>query len=94
MSTDKINKIETALNETSKILEHNIEIAINRSENLEQLELKTVKLESDSKIFKKVSKSLRQKLCADNVKKNCIIFGLLMIPVLLVIISVCASGKC
>jgi hypothetical protein len=71
MSTDKINKIETALNETSKILEHNIEIAINRSENLEQLELKTVKLESDSKIFKKVSKSLRQKLCADNVKKNC-----------------------
>jgi t-SNARE complex subunit (syntaxin) len=93
--TDKIDQIQTRLNETTKILQKNIEIVIDNTEKLENLEMKTIELSDDSKLFNKESKSLYRKFCKRNIKQKLIILALSLIPITCIIVFfVCLSGKC
>ena len=93
--TDKIDQIQTRLNETTKILQKNIEIVIDNTEKLENLEMKTIELSDDSKLFNKESKSLYRKFCKRNIKQKLIILALSLIPITCItVFFVCLAGKC
>lgn len=92
---DTVQQVDQRIKETTQIMRHNIDICIERGEKLEDLEEKSIELDNGAMRFKKVSRTLRQKLCMDNAKKTCCIVSAIITIILIVSFGVCnAMGKC
>lgn len=87
-------KINNKLSETTDILKQNIDIAIQRGEQLENLQDKSLELVNNAFKFKKLSKNLKYKFCKENIKIICGILILLIFITLIVIASICSNVKC
>lgn len=94
MSFNKLNTINTRLNETSDILKQNIDIAIQRGEKLEDLQDKSYQLENEAVKFKKLSRNLKCKFCKEHLKTMSVISFIVILIILIVTAIICANGKC
>lgn len=94
MSFNKLNTINTRLNETSDILKQNIDIAIQRGEKLEDLQDKSYQLENEAVRFKKSAKNLKCKFCKEHLKTIGVIAFIVILIILILTAIVCANGKC
>ena len=90
----KLNDVDKKLKETTTILQKNIDVCIERGERLEDLQLKSEELENEAKRFKTVSRTLKQRLCKQNLKITCFIISVILFVIALLVISICNSTKC
>jgi vesicle-associated membrane protein 4 len=94
MSQHKIAELNTALNDTKKIMAKNIDHILDRGEKLASLEDKADELNRNANTFKTNSGRLKHKYMCENAKLIGVIICIVVILVLAIIASICGSGHC
>lgn len=82
----RVKEVRIKVNEVMDVLRENIDLAIQRGEDLDDIERKTEKLRDDSLKFQNGSRSLRQRYCRQNYICYGIIAILLFICIILLIV--------
>ena len=90
---DKLHEIRIKVDETSQIMQKNIEQVIARGEKLSDLEEKATHLEDQSNIFRKSAVALRKKMCCNNAKTTMIIGGGILFALAILIIIIVSAIK-
>lgn len=84
-SNDKTAKVKKQVDDVTKIMEHNVQDAMKRGEQLNDLEAKTAALEEGSRAFSKNTAQVKSNLWWKNMKYWAIIIGVLVAIVLVLV---------
>ena len=87
-TSGKTVKIQKQVDEVKDVMENNVTDAMNRGEQLNDLEAKTLALEEGSKTFVKNTKQVSSNLWWKNMKYSAIIVGVIVVVVLIVLFAV------
>lgn len=87
-TTGKSIQVQKQVDEVKDIMEKNVTDAMNRGEQLNDLEAKTLALEEGSKSFAKNTNQVNSKLWWSNMKYTAIIVGIIVAIILIVLITV------
>lgn len=90
---EKLEKIQNEVNQIGVIMHKNIDLAIQRKENLDDLNEKTEDLERSAARFADRSRKLRLKICIQNYKKNIIIFLFVLAIIIFIVCSIYFGSK-
>jgi len=93
-SHDKIQKITQQVEDVKGTMINNIDLVLNRGEKLENLQQKASDLAVESNTFRRKSKSLKDKLCIQNMKLTLVIIFIILAIIAIIIISICVGGHC
>lgn len=88
-SNDKINLIQNEIDNTKDTLRKNIDLVIERGENLEDLSEKSVSLIDRSRLFKIHSKRLKWKMFMKKVKMTALLVIILLVIIFIILFSIC-----
>jgi chaperonin cofactor prefoldin len=86
---DKLKEAQKRADELRGLAMDNIDVALKRGEQLEDLQNKAEILESQSKTFQKGATELKRKMCCENYRNTIIIIAI--IAVIAVIIGLIAG---
>lgn len=78
-------KVQKQVDEVQGIMEKNVADAMNRGEQLNDLEAKTLALEEGSKSFAKNTKQVNSNLWWKNMKYTAIIIGIIVAVILIIV---------
>lgn len=85
-SADKSKKVQDQVNDVTKIMEQNVQDAMKRGEQLEDLEAKTAALEEGSRAFSKNTGKVKSNLWWANMKYWAILIGVIVAIILLIVL--------
>lgn len=85
---DKIKQVQDKVDETTQIINKNIEIVIARGEQLDTLTDKAENLEQQSIVFKKKATGVRRMFQWRNIKSNCVIFGIVATIIAVIVLII------
>ncbi|KAE8787120.1 hypothetical protein D1007_38999 [Hordeum vulgare] len=91
---DKLAKVKAQVSEVKGVMMQNIEKVLDRGEKIELLVDKTEDLRSQAQDFKKQGTKIRQKMWWENMKIKLIAFGIIVLLILVIILTVCRDFKC
>ncbi|KAK4742677.1 hypothetical protein SAY87_000678 [Trapa incisa] len=91
---DKLIKVKAQVSEVKSIMMENIDKAIDRGENLTVLAGKTENLRDQAQAYKKQGTQVRRKLWYQNMKIKLVVFGILLLLVLIIWVSICQGFNC
>ncbi|KAF5736980.1 hypothetical protein HS088_TW14G01135 [Tripterygium wilfordii] len=91
---EKLLKVKAQVSEVKSIMLENIDKAIDRGENLTILADKTESLHSQAQEYKKQGTQVRRKMWYQNMKIKLVVFGILLLLVLIIWLSVCHGFDC
>ena len=89
MSNQKILDIQEEIDQTKGIVHRNIDLVIERGENLENLQEKSENLHVQSQLFRKHAKKLKCKMLMKNIKMTILIIFIILLIILFIIITIC-----
>jgi hypothetical protein len=92
MSADKTAKVQTQVDDVTKLMQKNVQDAMKRGENLEDLESRTAALEEGSRAFNKNTEKVKSNLWYKNMKYWAIMIGI-VVAIILVIVLYFSGGK-
>jgi len=84
---EKVERVQSQVDEVVGIMHSNIGKVLERGEKIEELDLKTVELQSQAKIFKKGAKRVRKQMWCRNLKLNMIIGGICFLILIAIALS-------
>lgn len=91
---DKLLKVKAQVSEVKSIMLDNIDKAIDRGENLTNLNYKAETLRNSAQDFKKTGNQIRRKMWYQNMKIKLVVLGILLLLVLVIWLSVCQGFDC
>ncbi|PRQ39169.1 putative Longin-like domain-containing protein [Rosa chinensis] len=91
---EKLLKVKAQVSEVKSIMLENIDKAIDRGENLTVLVDKTETLRSQAQDFKNKGTQMRRKLWYQNMKIKLVVFGILLLLILVIWLSICQGFDC
>ncbi|KAF5752208.1 hypothetical protein HS088_TW01G00115 [Tripterygium wilfordii] len=91
---EKLLKVKAQVSEVKSIMLENIDKAIDRGENLTILADKTENLRSQGQEYKKQGTQVRRKMWYQNMKIKLVVFGILLLLVLVIWLSICHGFDC
>lgn len=87
-TAEKTVQVQKQVDEVKGIMEKNVADAMNRGEQLNDLEAKTLALEEGSKSFAKNTKQVNSNLWWKNMKYTAIIVGIIVAIILVILLIV------
>ncbi|KAL1803754.1 hypothetical protein DCAR_0935471 [Daucus carota subsp. sativus] len=91
---DKLIKVKAQVSEVKSIMLENIDKTIERGENLTILNDKAETLRDSAQEFKRKGTQIRRKMWYQNMKIKLVVFGILLLLVLIIWLSVCHGFNC
>ncbi|KAL8158030.1 vesicle-associated membrane protein 724 [Apium graveolens] len=91
---DKLIKVKAQVSEVKSIMLENIDKTIERGENLTILNDKAETLRDSAQEFKTRGTQIRRKMWYQNMKIKLVVFGILLLLVLIIWLSVCHGFNC
>ncbi|OMO53657.1 Synaptobrevin [Corchorus capsularis] len=91
---DKLLKVKAQVSEVKSIMLENIDIAIDRGEKLTTLADKTETLRDQAQEYKRKGDQIRRKMWYQNMKIKLVVFGILLLLILIIWLSVCHGFDC
>ncbi|XP_024022635.1 vesicle-associated membrane protein 724 [Morus notabilis] len=91
---EKLLKVKAQVSEVKGIMLENIDKAIDRGENLTILVDKTEDLRSQAQQYKSKGTQIRRKMWYQNMKIKLVVFGILLLLVLIIWLSICHGFDC
>ncbi|XP_068333307.1 vesicle-associated membrane protein 724-like [Pyrus communis] len=91
---EKLLKVKAQVSEVKSIMLENIDKAIDRGENLTVLVDKTEDLRSQAQDYKNKGTQIRRKMWYQNMKIKLVVFGILVLLVLVIWLSICHGFDC
>ncbi|KAK9933761.1 hypothetical protein M0R45_020937 [Rubus argutus] len=91
---EKLLKVKAQVSEVKSIMLENIDKAIDRGENLTVLVDKTETLRSQAQDYKNKGTQMRRKLWYQNMKIKLVVFGILLLLILVIWLSICHGFDC
>lgn len=87
-SADKAKKVQQQVDDVTKIMEQNVQDAMKRGEQLEDLEAKTATLEAGSRAFTQNTGKVKSNLWWQNMKYWAILIGVIVAIILIILVAV------
>ncbi|XP_047332299.1 vesicle-associated membrane protein 724 [Impatiens glandulifera] len=91
---EKLIKVKAQVSEVKSIMLENIDKTIERGENLTVLSDKAEDLRETANDFRKKGTKIRRKMWYQNVKIKLVVFGILLLLILLIWVSICHGFDC
>ncbi|KAJ6230830.1 synaptobrevin family member [Anaeramoeba flamelloides] len=91
MSIDRIQKTQEQVDEVTHIMSENIDKVIDREEKLDNLQVRSDKLNEDSHQFKKGATKLKKTMFLQNLKLTFLIAFILIAIILIIVLSIVYS---
>ncbi|KAL5541848.1 hypothetical protein UlMin_009558 [Ulmus minor] len=91
---EKLIKVKAQVSEVKSIMLENIDKTIDRGENLTILVDKTEDLRSQAQQFKNKGQQIRRKMWYQNMKIKLVVFGILLLLILIIWLSICHGFDC
>ncbi|XP_050374137.1 vesicle-associated membrane protein 724 [Argentina anserina] len=91
---EKLLRVKAQVSEVKSIMLENIDKAIDRGENLTVLVDKTDNLCSQAQDYKNKGTQMRRKLWYQNMKIKLVVFGILLLLILVIWLSICHGFDC
>eukprot|EP00249_Psilotum_nudum_P008376 c21231_g1_i1 orf=183-845(+) len=91
---DKVAKVKSQVSEVKSIIMDNIEKVLDRHEKIDVLVKQTENLRFQADDFQRQGQQLRRKMWLHNFKVKLVVFGILILVILIVWLSVCHGFKC
>lgn len=91
---EKLLKVKAQVSEVKSIMLENIDKTIERGENITTLADKTENLRNQAQEYKKQGTQIRRKMWYQNMKIKLVVFGILLMLVLIIWLSVCHGFNC
>ncbi|TQD89930.1 hypothetical protein C1H46_024485 [Malus baccata] len=91
---EKLLKVKAQVSEVKSIMLENIDKAIDRGENLTVLVDKTEDLRSQAQDYKNKGTQMRRKMWYQNMKIKLVVFGILLLLILVIWLSICHGFDC
>jgi hypothetical protein len=88
MSDKKLKEVQLQVKEIQSVMQNNIELAIQRGDNLDEMNTRAVLLHEDAKIFSKKSSNLSSQMCWSKYKLYIIIFLIISIIIAFILIVI------
>lgn len=87
-SAEKTKKVQNQVEDVTKTMQKNVQDAMKRGEQLEDLEAKTAALEEGSRAFNKNTEKVKSNLWWKNMKYWAIIIGVIVAVILLILLFI------
>ncbi|CAL1413258.1 unnamed protein product [Linum trigynum] len=91
---EKLLKVKAQVSEVKSIMLGNIDKAIERGENINTLADKTENLRNEAHTYKDRGTQIRRKMWYQNMKIKLVVFGILLLLVLIIWLSICRGFNC
>ncbi|KAL4296784.1 hypothetical protein GQ457_12G005550 [Hibiscus cannabinus] len=91
---EKLLKVKAQVSEVKSIMLENIDKAIERGESLTTLADKTESLRDQAQAYRNQGTKIRRKMWYQNMKIKLVVFGILLLLVLIIWLSVCRGFDC
>ncbi|XP_074583219.1 putative vesicle-associated membrane protein 726 [Curcuma longa] len=91
---NKIAKVKAQVSEVKGVMMENIEKVLERGEKIELLVDKTDNLRSQAQDFRQQGTKMRRKMWVENMKIKLAVFGIVILLMLLILISICHGFRC
>lgn len=88
INNDKLNKLYDEVTKAEEIMKNNIELALSRGDNFDNLLSKTDDLEKKAILFNNNADNIKKKMCIDNLKAS----GCIIIIICCIIIFIVGVG--
>ncbi|WOK93961.1 vesicle-associated membrane protein [Canna indica] len=90
----KLAKVKAQVSEVKGVMMENIEKVLERGEKIELLVDKTENLRSQAQDFRQQGTKVRRKMWVQNMKIKLAVFGIIVLLILLVVLSICHGFSC
>ncbi|KAI4378052.1 hypothetical protein MLD38_015592 [Melastoma candidum] len=90
----KLAKVKAQVSEVKGVMMENIEKVLDRGEKIELLVDKSENLRSQAQDFRTQGTKIRRKMWIQNMKMKLVVFGIIVILILIVIMSICRGLFC
>lgn len=90
---DKVIAVQQKASDVRKIMLENIDAALNRGEQLEEIELKAVDLEKGAKQFQLNAAKVKNKMWWENTRMKLLIGGIILLVLIIVILLIVYGVK-
>ncbi|XP_044485151.1 vesicle-associated membrane protein 724-like [Mangifera indica] len=91
---EKLIKVKAQVSEVKSIMLENIDKAMERGENIQNLADKTENLHKEAQVYRDEGKRIRRKMWYQNMKIKLVVLGILLALVLIIWLSVCHGFNC
>ncbi|XP_044498092.1 vesicle-associated membrane protein 724 [Mangifera indica] len=91
---EKLIKVKAQVSEVKSIMLENIDKAMERGENIQNLADKTENLQKEAQVYRETGTRIRRKMWYQNMKIKLVVLGILLALVLIIWLSICHGFNC